>query len=138
MAGVHINESCITGFNDFKLRSNGKYMIFSLSCDLKHVIIEKSGSENEELDQLIADLPLNDSRYIVYKYRYDIGLEGRRSKMIFIHWNPSTSSIKNKLIYAATAQSVKQALQGLNVNIQAGRTDELTPEAFLERCGVRN
>jgi len=106
-------------------------MIFRISEDLKQVIIEKAGSETEELESLISNLPLNDARYIVYKHRYDIGLEGRRSKMIFIHWNPSTSVIKNKLLYAATAQSIKQALQGLNINMQAGRTDELTSEAFL-------
>jgi len=64
-------------------------------------------------------------------------LEGKRTKILFVLWNPSSASVKNKLLYAATTHSIKKILQGVTINIQAGKTDELTYEAFIERCEKR-
>jgi len=41
MAGIQVNQECVIGFNDFKFKSDGTYMIFRLSEDFKQVIIEK-------------------------------------------------------------------------------------------------
>lgn len=116
-------------------RSKCSYLVFGVSHDLKEFNIERRGTAAESLDSLVASLPPDSPRYIAIHYHWDLGLDGKRSRLIFIHWSPSGSTLKMKLIYAASKQSFKAAMgSGLQVDIQAGDLSELTNEKVLEHA----
>jgi len=135
MSGVKISPECVTEFSDFKMgRSKLAYISFALSGNLAEIVVERRGAPAETLQDLIKGLPSDAPRYIVTHYSWDQGQDGRRSRLVFIHWNPPMATLKNKMIYAATKQSFKQVLTGLGVDVQAGDASDLTAERILEQC----
>ena len=135
MSGIKIHPDCITEYNDFKMgRSKHAYIVFAVSADLKEIAIERRGAAGEGWEAMVATLPNDAPRYIVTHFHWDLGQDGKRSRTVFVHWSPSNTALKQRMIYAATKQSFKQALTGLQVDMQAGGVDELTRDRVLEQC----
>ena len=135
MSGIKINPECVSEFNDFKMgRSKFSYLTFAVSADLKEIKIERRGATEESWDSMIKSLPADAPRYIVTHYHWNQGLDGKRSRTVFIHWSPQNTALKSKMIYAASKQSFKQCLTGLQVDVQADGPAELTNERVLELC----
>lgn len=136
MAGLKINPDCVLEFNDWKMgRSKHAYLVLAVSADLKEIAVERRGNAGDDWNAMVSALPANEPRYIVTHFHWDQGpIDGKRSRMVFIHWSPSGTTLKMRLVYAASKQSVKQALTGIPVDIQAGCNAELSPERALEVC----
>lgn len=155
MSGIKVNPDCITEFNDFKVRclaiflfyssltflslfqmgkSNAKYLVFAITADLKEINIERKGADGESWDAMTHSLPADSPRYVVCHYHWDMGVDGKRSKLVFMHWSPPNSPLKMKMIYAATKPSFKQTLTGLQVDVQADSIAELSSERVQEQC----
>jgi len=131
--GVQVNVDCITKFNEFKLRSNHKYIVFKMSDDLKEVVIEKLGQIDATFDEFISSLPDNDCRYGVCSVDYSSS-DGERNKMVFLLWAPDCATVKSKMLYAGTKDQMKKALQGLQVSVQGSDRSEITLETVIEKC----
>jgi hypothetical protein len=52
----------------------------------------------------------------------------------FVHRAPESSPIKSKMIYAGTKDTIKKALQGLNVEIQGTDKSEVDYNEVLTKC----
>jgi len=135
MAGVKVNELCIQEFQDFKLRNNCGHIVYRISPDLKEVIVDSKGEPNSTFESLIKSFPENDCRYAVTHVSYDKGqTEGKRSKVVFILWCPSTASVKHKLVYAATVDGFKKTLPGVQVQVQAAHHADLDLAEVVAKC----
>lgn len=135
MSGIKIHPDCVTEYSDFKMgRSKHAYIVFAVSVDLKEIAIERRGATGESWQAMVASLPNDAPRYVVTHFHWDQGLDGKRSRTVFIHWSPANTVLKQKMIYAATKQSFKQALTGLQVDMQADSAAELTHDRVLEQC----
>ena len=53
------------------------------------------------------------------------------SKLVFISWNPDTGSVRSKMIYSSSKESIKAALNGVGIHINATDTAELDLEESI-------
>ncbi len=57
-------------------------------------------------------------------------------QIVFITWTPDTAKVRNKMMYAGSKESIKTALVGVQVHLQATDQSELERDhviAILER-----
>jgi len=134
MAGVAVNDLCISEFQNFKLRNTHGYLIFRISENLKEVVIDQKGDPEATFDQLVQALPPNDCRYAVTHVHYDLGSDGQRSKLVFLLWCPPSSPVKHKLVYAATVGGFKKTLPGVQVQIEGADVADLDRSEVVSKC----
>jgi len=122
-------------FQDYKLRQNFGFLVFKLSNDLKQVVVDHKGEPDSTLDDLIHSFPANEPRYAIIHVKYDLGqTEGKRSKLLFIMWCPSSATVKQKMMYAATTAGFRRALPGVQVFMQAANVDDLEFSEIMSKC----
>ena len=100
--------------------------------DEKEVIVEEAAAPESSYDSFLAKLPEDDCRYVVYDYEYEKD-GGKRNKILLITWAPDTAKIKPKMLYTGTHRSLKQRLVGVQVEIQATDSAEISEEAVQEK-----
>jgi len=132
--GVKIADEVQTEFNEFKLRSTKRYLIFKLSSDKKTIEIEKSADRSATYEDFVRDLPKDDCRYATFCFEYETPKDGKRAKIIFFNWAPENSPTKSKMIYAGTKGVVKDSLVGVNFEIQATDLSEIDQKEVHEKC----
>ena len=91
-------------------------------------------SDSKDWDEFIALLPENECKYAVYDFTYEkAGGEGQRSKLCFIHWSPDTARIKSKMVSASSKETIKRALNGVGIEVQATDMSEVDYDTVLEK-----
>jgi cofilin len=140
--GIAINDDCMQVIKSLKT-SKYRYVIFSIkptTGSKQEIQVEKVGEHDSSHEEFLQQFPANDNRYAVINITFEMpssteGLnEGVRSKSIFVAWNAERSSVKSRFTYAASRKSLKQALQGASIEVQAGTLDALSMEALIEKC----
>eukprot|EP01125_Pyxidicula_operculata_P015495 TRINITY_DN525_c1_g4_i1.p1 TRINITY_DN525_c1_g4~~TRINITY_DN525_c1_g4_i1.p1 ORF type:complete len:140 (+),score=28.68 TRINITY_DN525_c1_g4_i1:178-597(+) len=134
MAGVSINQSCISEFESFKKdKSTDAFIVFKMSDKLSEVIVDKKG-ESATYDDFIKEFQEKNCSYIVRKIKYSNGSDGDRVKIVFYLWTPSSASLKHRMVFAATSANFKRSLMGVQTGIQAGDVSSLLLEDVIEKC----
>jgi len=131
---LDINDDCIKSFNTLKLRKTLNYIVFKISEGWDSIVIESSGDSTHTHQQLLDSLPENEPRYLVMNYDFDKGLDGKRSKTVCIFWCPIAASVKSRMIYASARANIKNALEGIQVSIQAANVDNISEDEILLAC----
>ncbi len=104
-----------------------------MNSDNTEIIVEKQ-SDSKDYEEFIACLPETECRYGVYDFEYEKSAgEGKRSKICFIHWSPDTARIKSKMISASSKDTIRRALSGIGIEVQATDYSEVAYEAVLEK-----
>ena len=131
-AGVSINDDCVTQYDSFKMSNKEStslnWMIFKIEGD-REVVVEKTG--DTDYASFVNELDEHEPRYGVYSYTMETA-GGVRTKPVFVFWTPPGCSVRNKLIYAATAEQLRHKL-GLGITLQGGRAD-IDEEEVREKC----
>lgn len=84
--GVTVAQNVITEFNEFKLRSKFRYMVFKMNDTNSEVVIDKSGAPGASYQEFLDAFPAADCRYAVYNIEYKTEADGDRAKMVFFLW----------------------------------------------------
>jgi len=116
-AGTPYDDACITAFNGLKTKRTLRFVTFKI--DTSKVVLDVEGAAGKTYDDFIATLPENDCRYGVYDHEWTDGEGCMKSKIVFIAWSPDTAKVRTKMLYAASKDSFKNALQGVQVEMQA-------------------
>ncbi|KAJ3427708.1 cofilin/actin-depolymerizing factor homolog-related [Anaeramoeba flamelloides] len=132
MTGILPTNECIEQFHEFKFSKEDRFIIYKMDEKLTQIEVEKRGTKKESFEEFYNQLPRDDCRYICYHYDFDVNGQ-QRSKLIFIGWIPSTSKLKNKMIYATTLLSFKNKLRGIGISLQINSPKDLNEERILER-----
>lgn len=95
-SGVGVDQLCLTTFNELKLKKQHRYVIYKISDDHSTIEVEKKTEASktaqnqaafqEAYQAFLKDLPMDDCRYAVYDFSYEIPGEGIRSKLLFYTW----------------------------------------------------
>ena len=109
-----------------------RYIVFKLNDDMTQVIIEKTAPKEATYEDFLNDLPANSARYAVYDLEYDTA-EGLRQKIIFVMWAPDRCKIKEKMLFASTKATIKQAFLGISAEVQATDANELSQEEVINK-----
>ncbi len=72
MAGITINETVVNKYNEMKFGKGGmKYFTCKLSDDLSEVVVDKEGSATSTWEEMEAQLPRNECRYVFFRFHYE-------------------------------------------------------------------
>ena len=128
----------MSNFNDLKLGKKYKFILYKIADDKSAIEVEmkKTSSECQSHADFTKHLPANDCRFAVYDFGFSLGEAGNRNKICFVSWSPDTSSVKSKMLYAASKDAFKKRLEGLATEIQATDSSEADEQAFLERLSL--
>jgi len=108
------------------LKKQLKYIIFTLNNTKTEVVVLKT-SQSTDYEKFLSDLPETECRWAIYDFEYDNG-EGKRNKLLFYSWSPDTSRIKEKMVYAASKDALRKALDGIAAEIQGTDSSEVSFE----------
>ena len=130
---VAVADESLTAFNDLKLGQKYKFILYGLN-DAKTEIVVKETSTDASYDAFLEKLPENDCLYAVYDFEYQISeSEGKRSKIVFITWSPDTAPIRSKMVYAASKDALRRALNGIYADVQGTDFSEVAYDVILEK-----
>ncbi|KAL3944548.1 MAG: hypothetical protein SGBAC_001368 [Bacillariaceae sp.] len=131
--GVVCADDVSTTFQGFKIQSEGfkyRYYIYKI-VDKKTIHIEKHGERSATFENFCEDMPDDDCRYGLIDLEFT-STDGRpTSKLVFITWNPDTASIRNKMLYSGSKESIKAALNGVGIHINCTDRSELDFESSI-------
>ena len=131
-SGVGVDDSCLTAYDELKLKHLHKFIIYALSPDNKKIIVEQTAPASSSYDDFLNALPQDDCRYAVYDFEYTKD-GGQRNKICFVAWSPDSAKIKHKMLYASSKDAIRKALVGLAVEIQGTDHSEVAYDAVLEK-----
>eukprot|EP00898_Chlorokybus_atmophyticus_P006092 jgi/Chlat1/6484/Chrsp45S05980 len=132
VSGVTVTDECVTAFLELKRKKAYRFLIY----DIKEgkVVLEKKGEPSQSYDAFVACLPENECRYAVYDYDYTNEDMAQKSKIVFVSWTPETAPRRSKMIFASSKSTIKQQLEGIQIELQATDTSEVDIEVFKDRC----
>ena len=136
--GTVVSPECLSTYEALKMKQEYGYII----CSIKNntIVVEKTGQKSESLEELVDSLPDNDCRYGICNLSFEVPgreggfSEGRRTKTLFISWNPETASTRNKFTYSACCFPLKEKLSAINLDIQASDKSELSRQELTKKC----
>jgi len=134
ITGISVDDECISVFTELKIGHKYRFITFTFSADLKKIIIDQKGDHDKTYDDFLDILPPKDVRYAVYDFDY-ISEEGTpRNKVVFIVWAPDTAPARKKMVIAGTKGGIKQALNGVAIEIQANDDQGISEAVVKEKC----
>ncbi|EFC37627.1 cofilin [Naegleria gruberi] len=122
--------------------SNKDKKFLVLKMQESSIQIDQELSQLSSLDELTANLPPKNSRFICYHLSFEMPSqnetcqirEGTRTKMMFLTWCPNETNVKEKFQVAATVKTVKQKLNGLSATIHCSTKSEIDERSMIEKC----
>lgn len=134
-SGVVPNEHCKPAFD--RVRTGKiKFVTFKIddNAEKTEVCVEGAKQADFKFEEFLKLLPETESRYAVLDWgvKTDDGREF--SKLFFISWVPDNCKAKEKMLYASSKQSLRNALSGVHLDMQAADLDDLTEEIFTMRA----
>jgi len=131
-----VQQECVTAFNDIKLGHKYRYIVYSLTDDLKQIRVLKVAPLSTTFDNFVEDLKeaedKRECRYGVYDAEYKLKDGQNRTKLVFFLWSPENATIKQKMVYTSSKDAIKKALVGIGKEIQACDYGDLAWESVLE------
>ena len=116
-----------------KLGKKYKFILYGLNDDKTQIVVKET-STDPSYDAFLDKLPENDCLYAVYDFEYQISeSEGKRSKIVFITWSPDSAPIRSKMVYAASKDALRRALNGVYTDVQGTDFSEVSYEDILSK-----
>jgi len=129
-SGVKVDAEVDTAFNELKLNKTHRFYTFKIQ-DKKVIKVDQSGARGATYDDFTSVLPENEPRYTLIDVEFK-STDGRpTSKLVFISWNPDTASIRDKMLYSSSKESIKAAFVGVGIFINATDRSELDFETSI-------
>jgi len=96
--------------------------------------VDKQGPAEETYDDFLAALPKSEPRYCLVDVDYTTKSDAQHTKMVFVFWCPDDCGVRDKMLYAASKDTIKKPFAGVQCEIQAndlGDIDKSTIQAKL-------
>ncbi|BFZ18844.1 hypothetical protein BsWGS_21883 [Bradybaena similaris] len=140
-SGIKIAEECKQVYGQISITSKQvvkkDWVVFKLSDCSTRIEVERCGTMQEigSYDKLIGSLPTDDVRYVVVDFEYINKDNCRKSDIILISWHPEGSSVRKKMICAASFSALKAALGNIRNILEGDCNNEVDSKAALEKVG---
>ena len=134
LTGISVADECIPAWNDFKIGHKYRFITFSFSSDLKTIVVEKMAPPESTYDDFLDSLPPKDVRYAVYDYEFTADDGSKRDKIVFVVWAPDSAPSRRKMIITGSKGSLKSALNGVALELQANDDEDIAEEKMKEKC----
>jgi len=134
-SGVQCDPSCVSEYEDMKIRSKYQYIIFKITDDKKSIVIEAKGEKGASFEDFKAALPDADCRYAVLDVEINTKSGATTNKLIFVAWSDDNASVKPKMLYASSKDALKKTLTGINEEYQATDRGDLDHAEIKKKAG---
>ncbi|KAL4863190.1 hypothetical protein BDV12DRAFT_202342 [Aspergillus spectabilis] len=126
-SGVSIPEECLlasTALYTERGPKKPRFLIFAISDDERTVALEESSTDPdyEKFRERLAKTSA--PRFATYDVEYDLGEDGKRSRIVFISWVPENTPVKLRMLYASTKEQFRNALN-VKLSVHADIPDEI-------------
>jgi len=112
-----VSDIALNTFNEWKIRDQGKYLIFGLKAG--EIVVDKIGDKNSTWEQFLEELQEDKPCWATYHLDYTCSA-GKRNKTTFIQWIPSRATAKDKMQYAMWSNNIKTALNFSKIAEEGG------------------
>eukprot|EP00828_Plagiopyla_frontata_P012285 TRINITY_DN169_c0_g1_i1.p2 TRINITY_DN169_c0_g1~~TRINITY_DN169_c0_g1_i1.p2 ORF type:complete len:138 (-),score=29.05 TRINITY_DN169_c0_g1_i1:129-542(-) len=131
---LKLSDDCIDKFDEMKMKSAYRYIIYSIQKD-SEIVIEKAGSPDEQYDDLVKNLPKAEPRYVVCDFRYKTNDVPPRdvAKILYIYWCPEGTPGKLKFLYAGASQKFSGKLTGIHKSIEAFDFSDIDSKNIIDQ-----
>ncbi|KAL2847209.1 cofilin, actophorin [Aspergillus pseudoustus] len=139
---MSVSDECITAFRELMYKrgaSKPAFVIYKISDDNTSILVDESSLEKDYesfLQRLTSSVDAGGKpapRYAVYDVEYDLKNDGKRSSTVFISWVPEETSTKFRMLYAATKEQLRRALD-VKVSIHADGPSDLEWKTVLKEA----
>ncbi|XP_041002858.1 actin-depolymerizing factor 7-like isoform X2 [Juglans microcarpa x Juglans regia] len=127
-----VNDECKLKFLELKTKRNYRFIIFKI--ENQEVLVEKLGSPDENYDDFNESLPADECRYAVFDFDFITDENCQKSKIFFIAWSPDASRVRSKMVYASSKDRFKRELDGIQVELQATDSSEMSLDIIKGRA----
>lgn len=135
-SGVTVQQDCISVYNDVKLRHQFRFLIYSMTDDLKQIRILSKAPPDATYDQFVEELKeaeaLKQCRYAVFDADFELADGQKRSKLVFFLWSPESATVKQKMLYTSSKNAIRKSLVGIGKEVQACDYGDLAWSNVLE------
>ncbi|VEU38267.1 unnamed protein product [Pseudo-nitzschia multistriata] len=129
-SGVQVDDEIPKLFEEFKIQKKLRFYTYKIE-DKKIIKIDVVGPKESTYDDFCSAFPENEPRYGVIDLEFETKDGRPTSKLIFISWNPDSGKIRDKMIYSSSKESIKAALNGVGIFINATDSAELDLEESI-------
>ncbi|XP_073526005.1 uncharacterized protein [Phyllobates terribilis] len=130
--GMKVTEECKKSFMEMKWKKVHRYIVFKINA--AEVTVDKVGAPGDSYSDLAASLPFDDCRYAVFDLDFVTVDNCRISKIFFIAWAPTESTIRAKMMYATSKDGMRRALEGIHYELQATDPTEMGFDIIMNRA----
>ncbi|KAM3376028.1 actin-depolymerizing factor 7 [Capsicum galapagoense] len=131
-SGMAVHDDCKLKFLELKSKRNYRYIIFKIED--QQVVLEKLGGPEESYYDFTKSLPEDECRYTVFDFDFVTSENCQKSKIFFIAWSPDTSKVRMKMVYASSKDRFKRELDGIQVELQATDSSEMSFDIIKSRA----
>ncbi|EFC39703.1 cofilin [Naegleria gruberi] len=144
MLNCQVSDEIIKSYEEMRMgkgaNKDKKFLV--LKMHENSIQIDQELTKLSSLDELTANLPPKNTRFICYHLSFEMptqnensGIrEGTRTKMMFLTWCPNETKVKEKFQVAATVKTVKEKLNGLSATIHCSVKGEIDEKLMIEKC----
>ncbi|KJP88800.1 hypothetical protein AK88_01490 [Plasmodium fragile] len=106
ISGIRVNDTCITEFNNMKIRKTCRWIIFVIeNCE---IIIHSKGATTT-LSELVKSIDQNDKIQCAYVVFDAV------NKIHFFMYARESSNSRDRMTYASSKQALLKKIEGVNV-----------------------
>ncbi|KAL0236977.1 hypothetical protein PCE1_000374 [Barthelona sp. PCE] len=130
MTGIPVDNECVSSFTSMKMQRTNKFITFKIADDQSAIVTDVMGGPDATHEDFINALPMNEARYAVYHLNYETKDGLPASKHIFIIWTGPSTKLRNRVIYTASKEAIKNAIE-IEREIQATDIDAIQYESIV-------
>ncbi|SBT70779.1 actin-depolymerizing factor 1, putative [Plasmodium malariae] len=106
ISGIRVNDTCITEFNNMKIRKTCRWIIFVIeNCE---IIIHSKGATTT-LTELVESIDKNEQIQCAYVVFDAV------SYFLFFMYARESSNSRDRMTYASSKQALLKKIEGVNV-----------------------
>eukprot|EP00168_Porphyra_purpurea_P010111 TRINITY_DN248_c0_g1_i13.p2 TRINITY_DN248_c0_g1~~TRINITY_DN248_c0_g1_i13.p2 ORF type:complete len:143 (-),score=46.18 TRINITY_DN248_c0_g1_i13:351-779(-) len=129
-SGIAVNDQCIKEYQALSRSRTHRAVILKINDDMSEVVVDsilpKSQGDHEgDWKDFVKLLPASDCRYVVVDFEWKDQPTVTKSKICLILWSPEYSSVRSKMIYAASQEAVASKMADVQRQLQATELEEL-------------
>ncbi|MFE9929787.1 actin-binding ADF family protein [Streptomyces sp. NPDC005533] len=115
--GITVDDSCLSALQELKSKREINTLVYRLNESLETVVVESQGNLTHE--ELLASLPADEPRFVVYDLHYASADGARRSDLVMIFWIPDAAPPEHRLAYSSAERVLQDVLDGIQVTVRA-------------------
>lgn len=134
LTGISVADECVAVWNEFKLGHKYRFVTFKFSDDLRNIVVDYKAPCEATYDDFLDQLPPKDVRYAIYDYDFKADDGTPRNKVVFVVWAPDVAPARRKMLITGSKVSIKNALSGITLELQANDDQGISEEEMLAKC----